>query len=595
MPGDLLTRDYTAMKQVAHFGFLVDAGVIGATLSSAMASFLGAPRILQSLAGDRVFPFLLPFAHGVGPTKNPRRGVLLAAAIAFATIGLGQLNLIAPVVSMFFLISYGLLNYATFFEARTASPSFRPSFRWFNHRLSLLGFIACMGAMLAINVAAGVVAAAVLFAIFQYLKRTAGPARWADSTRSYHLQHLREHLLAVAAEPEHPRDWRPRILALSNDRDRRGRLLRFASWIEGGSGFTTAVRILEGKGIEMLAARAEAEAELRADLAEHHSRAFPLVLAAPNVETGIYTLVQAFGVGPLKANTILVNWLGQFPARLFDKTETRYGENLRTAFKLGCNIIILDAKNAPWPLLEDLPAQERRIDVWWSGDGTGRLMLLLAYLMTRNEAWEGASIRVIGEGSGPGEAAMTQKLKATLEDVRIEAETNVVKERSKESLIELSGDAAIVFFPFRLQKDGLLDVFGYEAKVLLPSLPVTALVLAAEDIVLSAEPEEGEAGKLAAAADAASDAERQAEEAAKKAAEAELKSREAYRKLEEAKVSGAEGETLANLEKRAGEAKKASEKAARQTERAALKAERAAQRAEALGARPPTSSEEPSE
>ena len=105
LPGAALIGNYGAMQQVALFGFLVTAGVIAATLSSAMASFLGAPRILQSLASDRIFPFLNPFAKGSGPTSNPRRGVILSAAIAYATVAYGHLNLIAPVVSMFFLIS----------------------------------------------------------------------------------------------------------------------------------------------------------------------------------------------------------------------------------------------------------------------------------------------------------------------------------------------------------------------------------------------------------------------------------------------------------------------------------------------------------
>ena len=126
LPLEVLSQDYGSMNRVAYFGSLISAGVIAATLSSAMASFLGAPRILQSLAGDRIFPFLNHFALGTGPNQNPRRGVLLSAGIAYATIGLGQLNLIAAVVSMFFLISYGLLNFATYFETLAASPSFRP-------------------------------------------------------------------------------------------------------------------------------------------------------------------------------------------------------------------------------------------------------------------------------------------------------------------------------------------------------------------------------------------------------------------------------------------------------------------------------------
>ena len=105
LPGEALVSDYGAMRKVSAIPALVDAGVIAATLSSALASFLGAPRILQSLASDRVFPILNLFAVGHGETNNPRRGVLLAAGIAFATIAIGDLNLIAPIVSMFFLIS----------------------------------------------------------------------------------------------------------------------------------------------------------------------------------------------------------------------------------------------------------------------------------------------------------------------------------------------------------------------------------------------------------------------------------------------------------------------------------------------------------
>ena len=85
-----------------------------------MASYLGAPRILQSLAGGRVFAVLTFFANGYGAGNNPRRAVILSAVIALATILAGSLNVVAAIVSMFFLVSYGLLNYATFFEARDA-------------------------------------------------------------------------------------------------------------------------------------------------------------------------------------------------------------------------------------------------------------------------------------------------------------------------------------------------------------------------------------------------------------------------------------------------------------------------------------------
>ncbi len=291
LPGPSLQNNLNAMSRVAVGSHFVTAGVIAATLSSAMASFLGAPRILQSLSSDRIFPFLLPFAKGSGPNANPRRGVLLSAGIAFATIGFGKLNIIAPVVSMFFLISYGLLNYATFYEARTVSPSFRPRFRWYDARLSLAGSLACFGVMMAIDVAAGSIAIAVLFAIYHYLKRTAGPARWADSKRAYHMQRVRDHLLEASKEPEHPRYWRPQILLLSDDSHRRRQLLFFAAWLEGEAGLITAVKIIQGDGVETIKQREEAEDELQKDILKNNSTAFPLVITTPSFIKGIHALV----------------------------------------------------------------------------------------------------------------------------------------------------------------------------------------------------------------------------------------------------------------------------------------------------------------
>ena len=82
-----LVSGYDAMKQIALVPGLIDAGVIAATLSSAMASFLGSPRILQSIAKDRIFNSLTPFGKGVGITDNPRRGVWLSGSIAMTGTG----------------------------------------------------------------------------------------------------------------------------------------------------------------------------------------------------------------------------------------------------------------------------------------------------------------------------------------------------------------------------------------------------------------------------------------------------------------------------------------------------------------------------
>jgi hypothetical protein len=88
--------------------------------------------------------------------------------------------------------------------------------------------------MMAIDLKIGIFSVTILFAIYQYLQKTSGPARWADGQRSYKLQQARNNILAAAKENEHPRDWRPYLLALSDNSERRCQLLNFASWIEGG-------------------------------------------------------------------------------------------------------------------------------------------------------------------------------------------------------------------------------------------------------------------------------------------------------------------------------------------------------------------------
>ena len=543
VPTTELAANYEAMRGVARVPWLIDAGVFAATLSSAMASFLGAPRILQSLAGDKVFRFLTPFAKGHGPSENPRRGVLLSAGIALITISIGNLNVIAPVVSMFFLISYGLLNYATYYEARADSPSFRPRFRWFDQRLSLGGALVCLGAMLAIDVTAAIASTAIMFGIFQYLKRTAGPARWADSSRAHHFRVIRDNLLAMAGESEHPRDWRPHILALSDDAHRREKLLRFASWIEGKTGLTTAVRVLMGEGALIRQERAKTEAALRTELVEKEFQSFALCINSPNLLLGARLLLQAYGVGPLRANTILLNWLEQFPWHRDEEKERRYGSYLRTALRLERNVVVLDADDEEWEVLHATPSNQRRIDVWWRNDASSRLLLLMAYLMTRTEAWAEASIRVIAAADpDEGETASREHLQNTMNDVRIDADVRIIETVDADAVVAHSSNAAIVFLPMLLKADQPFDPFGGCIEDLVSRLPVTALAIAGEQIILSAEPDEGQEGGLAALLDQAEDLERRAKETENDAAKAAEAAEMAVQRLWEGASRGAHDE-----------------------------------------------------
>jgi amino acid transporter len=490
-----LVTGYDSMDRVAAFQPLITLGVVAATLSSGLASFLGAPRILQALAADRVFPLLSPLAHGHGPANNPRRAVLLTLAIALFVVSLGGINLIAPIVSMFFLISYGLLNYATALEARAQSPSFRPRFRWFHYRTSLAGAALCLGVMLMISPWASAVALALLFVLYQYVQRLAPPHRWADSRRDHHFHEVRTHLLAMDKEPLHPRNWRAHLLVFSDEPRRRAALVEFATSIEGGAGLTTVVRILEGSGEQIISACRDEQKQLQADIDAHGPRAFALVVAGPSIETAAATLIQSYGIGPIRANTILLNWLEEQPdggAATDDHSERLFVRTLRAAARLGMNIVVLDAKEQPWERAQNTMSRDRRIDVWFTDDRTGHLMLLLSHMITRNDDWHGTAIRLLvrtSEGAREETAAHTREL---LDDARIDAEVVPIVASDYHDVVARSEDASLVFLPLRLLQMRIVDPFGKPIVPLLEALPVVALAAAIEDIDLDAGPEDAE-------------------------------------------------------------------------------------------------------
>ena len=490
-PLDNLAVDYEAMGRVASVGWFIDVGVLAATLSSALAAFLGAPRILQALASDRLFKGLGPFAAVDAGTGNPRRGVVLTGLIALVTIVVGDLNAIASVVSMFFLISYGLLNYATYVEATGASPSFRPRFRLYDARASLIGTFLCGAVMLAIDPMATTVAVALLFAVYQYLRWTAVPTRWRDSRRAYRYRKVKDGLRELAEQEESSIDWQPQILVFTDTADRRLRVLTLASWISGGSGMITAVQLIEGDGASAAGRgrRREAEARLRAELDRDELDTYPLVVVAPDLAAASMTLLQAWGVGPIRANTVALN-LYEYGVGQSASSSLRYGRLLRRAIRLDQNVVVFDAAETDWVRLEETKPDKRRIDVWWFDDDSSRLALLFAYLMTRSDEWDDAPIVLLAPTTAASANKVELNLARRLEELRIEATITPVVDADVAAVTERSRDATIVFLPLRLEGMRLRDPFGEPVETILKNLPLVTLVAAAHDIQLQTDREE---------------------------------------------------------------------------------------------------------
>ncbi|MCA9666306.1 MAG: hypothetical protein KC503_11985 [Myxococcales bacterium] len=180
-PAKELVTNYTAMVDHSLYAPLVLAGLLGATFSSALSSLVGAPRILLALARDGVIPGGAALAH-VSSAGEPRRGMLLTGALVIAALMARDLNAIAPLISMFFLITYAVINVVMLVESSLGLVSFRPTLR-LPRVVPLLGTAGCLFAMFIVNPSFSLVAWASVVALYIWImKRRIG--RPDDDVRS---------------------------------------------------------------------------------------------------------------------------------------------------------------------------------------------------------------------------------------------------------------------------------------------------------------------------------------------------------------------------------------------------------------------------
>jgi hypothetical protein len=462
--------------------------------------------------------------------------------------------------------------------------------------LSLAGGIGCLGAMLAIHPTAAIVAVVLLFAVYHYIASRVPMGRWADSGRSHRFQRVRDDLYAIATEREHARHWRPMVLAFSEDRERRARLLRFASWLEGRSGLTTLIRLVPlgiDAGPYARRLRRDAEKALRAEIEREKLPAFPRAIVTRDIEDAVRVLLQAYGLGPVRANTVLINWFDRRKGEVDPERMRNFARRLRMALRFSCNLVVLSASASDFESVRRTKRTDRLIDVWHRDNATGRLNLLLAYLMTRSEPWEDARIRLLTPL--PKEQSREEALAAMetmLREVRIAAEVQIVDSAEAATVTRHSAGSSVVLLPMAVSDEGPTCPYGAPEE-LLPELGLTALVLAAEDIVLDTEPEAGEQGEIAQAVDEAEKTAKNLRKTGEEAAKASDLVRETRVKLDEARREGAAQEDLAELESAVHEAEEEAKRLSRRSAKARAKAESAAEEARTRAGDSPA--EEPEE
>jgi len=307
-PRSTLIDEGFVMKETAWSGMLIFAGVFCATLSSALGSLMGAPRILQAFAQDNVFKWLRWFGRGSGASNEPRRAIIVTFLIAQAGIMAGELDTIAPIITMFFLLTYGTLNLACFYESITRNPSFRPTFKFNHWSIALIGALSCLAVMFLVNILWAIVAILLAASMFLLIERAEIVVQWGDVTSGLAFQRARKALLRLEKERFHPKNWRPSILALSGNPKNRLHLVSYACLLSAERGVVSLGQIISGQLEDRINRQVEAEKMLRKFIARERLDAFPAVVVDDNFADGLKALIQCHGIGGLRPNTVLLGW-----------------------------------------------------------------------------------------------------------------------------------------------------------------------------------------------------------------------------------------------------------------------------------------------
>uniref|UniRef100_A0AC35TMV5 AA_permease domain-containing protein n=1 Tax=Rhabditophanes sp. KR3021 TaxID=114890 RepID=A0AC35TMV5_9BILA len=308
-----LMNYFQIMELTSVWGPLITAGIFAATLSSALASLVSAPKIFQAVSKDRLFPYINHFGKGSGKGDEPRKAYLLGFVIAMVMILIGELNAIAPIISNFFLASYALINYACFDNSMAQSPGFRPSFKYYNMWISLMGALLCVVVMFIVSWVTALVTFVCFAGLYLFLIYRKPDVNWGSSGAAHSYKTALKGMIKLSETVDHVKNYRPQILVLSGNPHSRPSLIDFASNISKGSSLLVLGNVMAPTSLNSKTQNlTDYNLRLTDWCKQRHIKCFVSSFPSKSLRQGAHNLTQICGLGKLRPDIVLMgfkaNW-----------------------------------------------------------------------------------------------------------------------------------------------------------------------------------------------------------------------------------------------------------------------------------------------
>ncbi|XP_042690715.1 solute carrier family 12 member 3 [Centrocercus urophasianus] len=432
-----LSNYYQSMSMVSGFGPLITAGIFGATLSSALACLVSAPKVFQCLCKDQLYPLIGFFGKGYGKNSEPIRGYMLTYVIAIGFILIAELNAIAPIISNFFLCSYALINFSCFHASITNSPGWRPSFRYYSKWSALFGATVSVVIMFLLTWWAALIAFGIVVFLLGYVLYKKPDINWGSSMQASSYNLALSYSVGLSEVDEHIKNYRPQCLVLTGPPNFRPALVDFVGTFTKNLSLMICGHVLIGPRKQKVPEARQASDGHTRWLLKRKIKAFYTNVLAEDLRSGVQMLLQAAGLGKMRPNIVALGYKRDWQAAAPQSLEDYVGI-LHDAFDFKHGVCLLrlreglsvsrvpqahtnpafgaaehpdgngtGSRAAPGTGIVDPEQQastifqsqqgKKTIDIYWLFDDGG-LTLLIPYLLGRKKRWGKCKIRVFVGG-----------------------------------------------------------------------------------------------------------------------------------------------------------------------------------------------------
>ncbi|MDT8393547.1 MAG: hypothetical protein RQ761_06860 [Bacteroidales bacterium] len=453
-PEDLVSEQLI-MSKIAIWGpWVIPIGLAASTISSAIGSVMVAPRTLQALTYDGLFP--LPrvnrfLSKGKPATNEPFNASMVTVVIAFVFVFVGDVNMVAEIISMFFMVTYGALCLISFLNHFGSDPSYRPTFRsrWY---ISLLGFAMSLWLMFKINSLYAFVAIMAMIFIYLLISRSHKDRKGLQSIFRGALIQINRKLqvyLQKSTRIKKAEEWRPAAVCISQSSFVRDEAFHLLEWIAYKYGFGTYIHLIEGYYSRQTQKEAEDMLNKLIDKAgARKNNVYIDTLISPSYTSAIAQTIQLPGISGMDNNMMIFE---------FDKTQPGEIDQIIDNYKLvkagNYDVCILGSSHKRFNHKNGIHVWIRSFDY-----ENSNLMILLSYIISGHPDWQNGKIKIFDISKEEDINKTRESLLELVKTGRIpitEKNIQIIKKdenvSSKVLINEYSAEAGLTIIGFRAE------------------------------------------------------------------------------------------------------------------------------------------------